>query len=93
MAGGDDKLVDAKKSLKLATLFKNALEGLKKTKKVDVNEDAAGDAGESIINMRCTSTNYAIRLVILEQAPHHFRNDFHWDIGAKQLLAFADELQ
>ncbi|KAL9034319.1 MAG: hypothetical protein Q9180_005474 [Flavoplaca navasiana] len=92
MAGGDDKLVDVNMSEKLATIFRNALEGLKETKKVDVYEDAAGDAGESIINMSCTSTSHAVRLVILEKAPHHFQNDVHWDVGAKQLLAFTDEL-
>ena len=93
LAGGYDKLVDAKKSEKLATLFRNALEGLKETSRVDLYEDAAGDVGEGIITMSCTSQSHAIRLVILEQAPYHFQTDFHWDIGAKQFLAFADELQ
>ncbi|KAL8978232.1 MAG: hypothetical protein Q9205_006142, partial [Flavoplaca limonia] len=92
MAGGDDKLVDAKMSEKLANLFRNALEELKETKKVDVYENAAGNAGESIINMSCPSTSHAVRLVILEVAPHHFQNDVQWNVGAEQLLAFTDEL-
>lgn len=92
MAGGDDKLVDVKVSEKLATLFRKALEGLKEEKKVDVYENPARDADERIINKSCASISHGVRLVILEEAPHHFQNDVHWDVGAKQLLAFIYQL-
>ena len=92
LASSYDKLVDAKRSEKLATLFRYALEGLKETRKVDVYENTTGDAGESIIKMSDTCTRHSIQLVILEMAPHHFQNDNRWDVGAKEWLAFTDEL-
>ena len=93
IAGSEDKLVGVQIPRRLAKTFREAVRASTERKKIDQSVIGIEDGKEFHINGVSFDTSLGVRFVAIEGAAHHFQNDVHQEVGARQLLKFLEELK
>ena len=92
IAGSEDKLVGVEIPRRLAQTFRDAVRASTTGKKTGQPVIGAKEGKEYQVNGVSSDTSLGVRLVAIEGAAHHFQNDVHQEVGARQLLAFLEDL-
>lgn len=92
IAGSEDKLVGVRIPRRLAKIFRDAVRASTESKKIDKSTIGNEDGKEFHVNGVRFDTSLGVRFVAIEGAAHHFQNDVHQEVGARQLLSFLEEL-
>ena len=92
IAGSEDKLVGVQIPRRLSQIFRDAVRESTENKKTDQSVIGTNDGKEFHINEASFDTSFGVRFVAIEGATHHFQNDVHHEVGARQLLSFLEGL-
>jgi hypothetical protein len=91
MSGTKDELMTVPIMKDLASSFRSALSGLVEGKKLEAGAETAheepldGEGGLDTIGR-------GVRFCLVPGAGHHLQNDVMWEVGAKKLLDFYEQL-
>jgi hypothetical protein len=89
LRGEDDKIMDRVQMEKLAAFYRTAFTGLVADKKVEAEDEDVhaipGEGGQD-------SVGHGIRVSVVPKAGHHLQNDVIWEVGARKLLDFYEQL-
>ncbi|KAJ0158917.1 hypothetical protein CTA2_10645 [Colletotrichum tanaceti] len=89
MTGTQDKMMTHGVMSKLAVFYRTALAELVGSKKLDAKVDEvkplSGEGGND-------DEGSGVRLAWVPGAGHHLQNDIMWEVGAKKLLGFHEQL-
>jgi hypothetical protein len=89
MSGTGDTLMTVPIMLRLAEFYRSAFSSLVRTAKVQVKieeeEALDGQDGQDV-------KGRGVRFCLVTGAGHHLQNDVMWEVGAKKLLAFYEQL-
>lgn len=87
--GGIDVIMNKTQMEKLGQFYRTAFSALVGKEKLGAEDrgvtSLAGEVGE-------TSVGHGVRVGVVPGAGHHLQNDVTWEIGAKKLLEFYDQL-
>jgi len=87
--GSGDKLMTAPIMQKLARFYRNAVIQLSGHKKIDVADDGVTKLGG---DGDLDEHGQGVRYCVVPVAGHHLQNDVQWEVGAKKLLEFYEQL-
>ncbi|KAK3387565.1 Alpha/Beta hydrolase protein [Podospora didyma] len=88
--GGGDKIMTFPIMEKLANTYRKAISSLAGQKKLD---DRVDDTVENIPGEGDQDTaGQGVRFCVVTGAGHHVQNDVNWEVGAKKLLTFYEQL-
>ena len=90
MSGTEDKLMTVPVMQKLAAFFRDAVTRLAQGRKndavvVEQSESLEGEGGLDTVDR-------GVRYCLVPGAGHHLQNDVMWEVGARKLAAFYDQL-
>ncbi|KAM7204778.1 putative Abhydrolase domain containing protein [Rhypophila sp. PSN 637] len=95
LAGDGDKIMTYPVMEKLAWFYRRAWAGLVRDKKLDAAASSS-DGGDDVRSLAADggldSAGQGVRLAVVPGAGHHLQNDVQWEIGAKKLLEFYEQL-
>lgn len=90
LAGGCDKLMTYDVKRKTASFYRDAVEELveekKLERKIDTEEQKLAGEGE------LDNSKNGVRFCSVPGAGHHLQNDVQWEVGARKLLEFYQQL-
>ena len=92
IAGSEDKLVGVQIPRRLAQTFRDAVRASTESKKTDHSVISTKDGKDFHINGVSFDTSSEVHFVAIAGAAHHFQNDVHQEVGARQLLSFLEDL-
>lgn len=91
IAGSEDTLVGVNIPKRLAGILRDSVKALTENKKADSSAVELMDEFET--DEIYSDASLGVRYVVLKGAGHHFQNDIQQETGAKQLLAFIEQLR
>lgn len=93
LAGGGDKIMTHDEMVKLAGFYRGAWRGLAEGKKLDTDTSSEAETVVAIPGEGGLDTSgQGVRHVVVPRAGHHLQNDVQWEIGARKLLEFYEQL-
>lgn len=90
LGGGGDKIMTVPIMHQLASAYRQSVLRLVGKKKLDLSEDESVEplAGEGGMD----DAGQGVRFCVVPQAGHHLQNDLQWEIGARKVLEFYEQL-
>lgn len=100
LAGGGDKIMTHDVMVRLAGFYRSAWKSLVGAKKIDADVDTGSSSGNGDADVvrslpgegGLDTSGQGVRHVVVPGAGHHLQNDVQWEVGARKLLEFYEQL-